>query len=208
VSRSVPLVIRLDLLNPNIPAATSGADPIGRLHERTAMITLTRRQARGLRGVFRRHHLGIGHKGIIPPLVFRAEQTRLRVHHAYRALAVEHVEDGVYRPHEAIALPLDALADIEGRDDSPITLECVAPDRTVVRWEDRGIPQTRDCTVLPLDRLGPFPEPPATFATNPATLLDALAEAARTATDGSTRYALECLQLRGTPREIVATDGH
>jgi hypothetical protein len=41
------------------------------------MITITRRQARRLRGVFRRSVLGIAHRGIIPPLVLRAEGTKL-----------------------------------------------------------------------------------------------------------------------------------
>ena len=37
------------------------------------MITITRRQARRLRAVFRRHPLGITHKGPVPTLVFRAD---------------------------------------------------------------------------------------------------------------------------------------
>ena len=37
------------------------------------MITITRRQARRLRGLFRRSALGIGHRGPVPPLVFHAE---------------------------------------------------------------------------------------------------------------------------------------
>jgi hypothetical protein len=172
------------------------------------MITITRCQVRGLRAIFRRHVLGISHRGSIPPLVFRAENTQLRAQYRYAALAIEHVEDGNFRPTETIALPLDALSDIEGRDDTPVIVEAIQPDATVVRWQDHGIPQTREYTVPTLESLAAFPEPPEKFETAPAELLDALAEAARTCPESSTRYTLECIQLRGNTREIVATDGH
>ena len=133
-----------------------------------AMITLTRRQARRLRGVFRRSVLGIAHRGPIPPLVLRAEGSQLRAQYRYAGLAVEHVEPARPGPAEAIALPLDALADLEGRDDSPVVLEAVAPDRTVVRWADRGIPQAREYAVPALETLAPFPEPPPVVVRGPA----------------------------------------
>src|SRR3954453_6570978 len=105
-----------------------------RSKETTIMITLTRRQARRLRGVFRRSVLGIAHKGrAVPPLVFHAGGTQLRAHHRYQGLAVEHVEPGEFPPERTIALPLDALADFEGRDESPVALEAASPERTVAR---------------------------------------------------------------------------
>src|SRR5450631_2045788 len=171
------------------------------------MITITRRQARRLRGIFRRSVMGIGHRGPVPPLVLRAGGAQLRAQHRYAALAVEHVEPGTSRPHEAVALPLEALADIEGRDDSPVVLEAVATDRALVRWQDHGVPLVREYTVTPLDALAPFPEAPPSWAELPGDLLDALAEAAATGSDDSTRYALNCIQLRGDTREVVATDG-
>ena len=172
------------------------------------MITISRRQARRLRGLFRRSVLGIGQRGpTIPPLVFRAEGSQLRAQHRYNGLAVKHSEPGVFGPQEAIALPLDALADVEGKDDSPVVLEAVAPDRTVVRWEDRGIPQCREYAVTPPEALAAFPEPPRSWTDLPGAVLDALAEATATGSDDSTRYALNCLQLGGASRQVVATDG-
>ena len=82
-------------------------------------------------------------------------------------LAVECLLPGTDRPEASIALPLDALADFEGRDDTPVVLEAAAPGRTVVRWEDRGIPQTREYAVPELAGLPPFPEPPADFEACP-----------------------------------------
>jgi len=172
------------------------------------MITITRRQARRLRAVFRRHALGITHKGLVPPLVFRADpDTGLRVRHHQAALAVEHTLTGLYVTDEAVALPLDALADFEGRDGSPVVLEAVGPGRTVARWEDRGIPRSKEYTAPDPAGLPPFPGQPASFEACPGGLLDALAEASATTDEGSTRYALDCIQLKGATGEVVATDG-
>jgi hypothetical protein len=171
------------------------------------MITITRRQARRLRGVFRRCALGITHRGMIPPLVLRAEGTLLRAHYRYAALAVEHVEPGSYAPNEAIARPLDALADFEGRAETPVVLEAAAPDRTVVRWDDRGIPQSREYHIPQLDKEGDLPELPRSWKDIPGALLDALAEAGKTGEDGSKRYALDCIRLRGTGHDVGASDG-
>jgi hypothetical protein len=172
------------------------------------MITITRRQARRLRGVFR-HTLGIGHRGPVPPLVLRADGVQLRAQHRYAALAVEYAEPGDSRPHEALALPLEALADVAGRDNSPVALEAAAPGRTVARWEDRGIPRACEYLVPTIGSLAPFPTPPAELVPADAGLLAALAEAAATAADATARYALDCILLRaaGEAHEVVATDG-
>ena len=172
------------------------------------MITLTRNQVRRLRVAFRRSALGINHRGIVSPLVLRAEGAQLRAQYRYRDLAVDHVEPGSYRPAISIAIPLDALADFEGPAESPVVLESVAPDRTVVRWDDRGIPQSREYDVItPVDRLEPMPALPATWASNPGELLEALAEATETGIPDSPRYSLDCIQLQGTRGKLVATDG-
>jgi hypothetical protein len=171
------------------------------------MITLTRSQVRRLRSVFRRSALGITHRGIIPPLVLRADGAQLRAHYRYRDLAVEHVEPGHDRPAATVTIPLDALADFEGPADTPVVLEPLAPDRTVVRWQDRGIPQSREYDVISAERTGEMPGLPTSWTSNPPELLSALADATETSTPDSKRYALECLQLQGSRNRIVATDG-
>jgi hypothetical protein len=172
------------------------------------VITLTRSQVKRLRHVFRRSTLGITHRGIISELVLRAEGAQLRAQHRYRDLAVEHVEPGSNRPAASIAIPLDALADFEGSADSPVVLESPAPDRTVVRWDDRGIPQSREYHIVtPVERLEPMPALPSTWASSPGELLDALAETVEVSTPDSARYALECLQLQGNEGKVLATDG-
>ena len=61
---------------------------------------------------------------------------------------------------------------------------------------------------MPFGQLEPFPETPAAWTSISADVLTALAEAAATCTEDSARYALDCIQLRGTVHKIVATDGH
>src|SRR4051812_16220525 len=107
------------------------------------MITVTRRQARRLRGVFRRSVLGIAHRGPVPPITLTIEGGQLCARHRYGALAVEHAEAVAAPSSGAIALPLDALADLEGKDDAVVSLEA-ADDRTVARWTERGIPRSRE----------------------------------------------------------------
>ena len=170
------------------------------------MITLTRRQARGLRGVFRRSTLGIAHRGPIPPLVLAVEAGQLCARHRYAHLAVEHAVASAWPSTGSVALPLEALADLEGRDEATVALEALAPDRTVARWSDRGIPQAREYPVTPIGTAA-FPEPPRSWSEAPLGLLDALAEATATAAEDDSRYALSCLMLRGTAGSIAATDG-
>jgi hypothetical protein len=171
------------------------------------MITLTRSQVRRLRVAFRRSALGITHRGIIPPLVFRSDGAQLRAQYRYGGLAVEHAGPASDQSATTVTIPLDALADFEGPADTPVTFEATAPDRTAIRWLDRGIPQSREYDVISFDRAGEMPALPGSWTSSPPELLTALAEAADTSTSDSARYSLECLQLQGSRSQIVATDG-
>jgi hypothetical protein len=171
------------------------------------LITITRHTARRLRAVFRRSVLGITHEGPIPPLVLHAEARQLRAQYRYGHLAVEYVEPGGPRQLDSVPIPLEALADVEGRDESPVEIESLQTDRIIVRWRDRGIPRSREYQVAPFGRMAAFPATPSDWSTIPAGLLDALAEATELCTDDTARYALDCIQLKGTQGKVVATDG-
>src|SRR5262249_34897184 len=84
-----------------------------------ALITITRHQARLLRSVFRRGTLGIRHKKTTPLLVLHAEGPHLRARFQHGGLAVEFSESRADGPLDSIPVPLDVLAEIEGRDDTP-----------------------------------------------------------------------------------------
>ena len=172
------------------------------------MITITRSKAKTLRSILRRVTLGIRHKSSVPQLVLSAEGTYLRAQYLYDSLAVEYAEPGHYQPIDSIPVPLDGLGEIEGRDDSPVVFEAAEPDKTVISWQDHGIPQVRECPVTPFGNLAPFPETPTAWTQASADLITALAEASDICTDESRRYALNCIQLRGTVHKMIATDGH
>jgi hypothetical protein len=179
------------------------------IQEHHTMISITRRDARRLRAVFRRHPLGIAPRAVIPPLLLSAdpdEGLRIRFHHA--SLAVECVVHGRQTPGESVLLPLDALAEVEGRDDSPVIVESIDTDNVLARWEDKGIPRRRSYTVLTTGSPREFPELPPHFESCRAELLDALAEASSTTADSNVGYALNCIELRGNTHQVAATDGH
>jgi hypothetical protein len=171
------------------------------------LITITRHAARRLRAMFRRSVLGITHRGAIPPLVLHAEGQQLRAQYRYHGLAIEYVEADGHRLLDSIPVPLGALADIESRDETRVVLEAAEPDKTVIRWQDHGIPQTREYPVTPFGKIAPFPETPTAWTDISGDVLEALEEASRICTDDTNRYALDCIQLRGTVHWIVASDG-
>jgi hypothetical protein len=172
------------------------------------VITVTRNQVRRFRSVFRRSVLGVAHKGPIAAIVFQADGPILRTRFQYRDLAVEHVEESTSSSSEWVALPVDVLADFEGAADSAVTLDTIGLNRSIVCWQDHGIPQVREYDVPPTDRNAVMPKLPAMWVSNPPDLLTALAEATETSTDDAARYALYCIQLQGSGNQVIATDGH
>ena len=173
------------------------------------MITLLRRQAHALRAVLRRSVLGIAHRGPSP----RSSSPPATANYA-RDIGTPTWRSSTRArsPGPRRARPpcrWTPLAEVEGRDDSILALDPVAPDRTVVRWSDRGIPKVHEYTVPTMETIGPFPDVPGTWSEVPADLIAALAEATATSADDDTRYALSCLLLKAgrDGHEVVATDG-
>ncbi len=194
------------------PALTSKLPPRNsRPSQETTMITIARCEARRLRAVLRRSALGIAHRGPLPPITFAIEGDQLRARHRYGHLAVEHSSRCRWPSEGSVALPLDALADIEGKSDAIVALDPVAPGRVVARWTERGLPQVREYAVPEADLASPVIEPPAAWSETSAELIAALAGASETAADDDARYALGCILLRPGPRgeghQAVATDG-
>jgi hypothetical protein len=141
----------------------------------------------------------------VPLVEFRADARGLCVRVARGEVAVEYRQPGTYRP-ASVTLPIDALATVEGRDEGPVILEAGDAGRTVARWEDGGIPQVMAFAVPDNAKRLTFPESPGTFVANPPALLAALAEAARSAADAETRYAMHRLLIRGKQGDVVGTD--
>jgi hypothetical protein len=172
------------------------------------MISFTRRDVRRLRAVFRRHALGIAPRAAIPPLLLANDPDaglRISFHHA--SLAVECLVAGRPSQRESVLLPLDALADVEGSDDSPVNVEPADSDNVLVRWADTGIPRRRTYPVPTTGSAREFPASPPCFESCAFGIVDALATANSTAAEVSTRYSLNCIELRGDTQQVAATDG-
>jgi len=103
------------------------------------------------------------------------------------------------------AVRLEQLAACEAKSSEPVSFEASA-DSVAIQWLDRGIPQQAFCP-RPTEELPTFPMKPARVWTTDAGLLRALAAANEITNSESSRYALDCLTLRGEPGSIAATDG-
>ena len=70
---------------------------------------------------------------------------------------MEYVEPGAPRQLDSVTLPLEALADFEGRDENPVVLESAGPGMVVARWQDRDIPRSREYPATPFGTIAPVP---------------------------------------------------
>jgi hypothetical protein len=118
-------------------------------------------------------------------------------------VAIEHLSTGQFTPTD-VTMPLQLFADCEAKNDAQVTIGIEDSRRVVATWDDRGVPQHRDYDVP--ETVPELPALPSEWASNGPHLLAALREAKATAEESSTRFALECLQLKGSTGTIAATD--
>lgn len=165
------------------------------------MISIPRCLARDLRAVFRR--ISPGRSGPHPVVELISGRDGLRVRSLADEVAAEYRRPGPL-PEVRLAVPLDALADCAGRDDSLVTFRSSSAGRVEVRWTQGGVPHVREYDAPAT--VPEFPAPPDAFADNPPGLLTALDHAAQVVPRESVRFALQRVQLRGDG-EVVASDG-
>lgn len=165
---------------------------------------IRRSLARQLRAVFRRL---VHRHSPAPPLVsFDANADGLRVRIHRTEIAAEYRLAGSF-PVETLCLPLEALADFEGRADTPVRLQSGLEGATVVSWQDGAVPRSKEYTAVDPAELGAFPGEPEQTSANGPQLWKALGEASACASDEAVRFATDKLQLRGAAGEVIATDG-
>ena len=146
--------------------------------------------------VLRRRFLDIPRWVPLPPLTFRVDpHAGLRVRFRRGPLAIECLLPGPPRPPQTLLLPFDALKILEGRDDSPVTLERDGPQRTLASWID-FIAMRRSYEVPRL--VPPFPRIPAEMHDAPGELLIDLCDDSSWA--GWVRF-------EAATREVVTLDG-
>jgi hypothetical protein len=130
-------------------------------------------------------------------LVLRAQSTHV---------AVEYDLPGKFGP-EQLAISLDALERIEGKDDSLVSLDAASSDKVVARWTDGGIPQLAEFDLVDPKTLPQFPSRPDSWASQGPELLHALCDASQSADASPVKYALHMIQLQGKTGSVVGTDG-
>jgi hypothetical protein len=167
------------------------------------LFTITRRQVLQLKAVLRR---AFGTRGPGPAVSFTAAAGMLNVKASSADIAVEYRTPHEQQAEETLWLPFQFLADCEGKKDEPVHIEATGKGRVTAQWCDGSVPQIVRYNAEPPADAAKFPAWPPTFAENPPRLLQALVDAGETCDPDSVRYALACLQLRGQPGSIEATD--
>jgi len=165
------------------------------------LITIPRSTLKRLRVVFRRV-LGVTARNTAQSVTFRQYDGSVQI-----AVIGQDVAITYQHPHAAtfdsFAVSLDLLKRCEGTKDEPVTL-IRHGDEIVAEWTDAGIPQVARFNALEPQVLPPMP---VAMQANGPELMSALRDAVETADRESTRYALNCLRLRGLDGQIAATDG-
>lgn len=170
------------------------------------MIAVPRSLARRFRAVLRRSILAVGPRDPPPAVRLRAGPDGL-------TLAADHPECAVvcHAPgrfnQECLAFPAKVLQEVEGRDDSLVSLESVKFGRGKASWSEGGVPRGVEFATVVPDSLDPLPEMPGEFVPMRPGFLGAFADAAQTAARDSARYALSRVLLRGQAGELIASDG-
>ena len=170
------------------------------------MYVFTRAQIRLFRAILRRSKISKQSAGIAPRLVVAASGDRYALRAISESVAVE-LSVPATCLSGTIVLPLDVLQVCEGHSEDPVTIRQTANDRVSVEWIDQRIPQVREYDPLLGDDQSSFPAKPEELSTNQSSIWSALRDAVGSAEKARTRYALDCLQLRGQTGQIVATDG-
>ena len=167
------------------------------------MLTITRRQAQQLRAVLRRTFGNF--RGPGPAVRITASAGTLSARAMFGDAAVEYRIPGQHMA-ETLWLPLQCLADCEGKKDDPVELAAAGKGRVSAQWRDGSVPQLVQYDSPEPPAAHKFPVLPATFTENPPGILQALADAGESCDPDSTRFALGHIQLRHDGA-ISATDG-
>jgi len=164
------------------------------------LITLSRSHLKRLRRVFSRC-LGASRAAQVP-VQFCAAAGQLSIAVQDHEVAATYCLP-MEAPERSFAVPLELFKRCEGTKDEPVTLE-LADGQAIARWTDASIPQVAQFELLEPTDLPPLP---TRMVVGGADFLAAMQAACETTDPDSVRYALGCVQLRGSDGHIAATDG-
>ncbi len=169
---------------------------------------ISRSLVRQFRRVLRRAGIKSTPRNTGPRVRFQTGLQGLSIR-AYSAItAIEYRQPGEM-PVSVFDIPLALLAECEAKDSSLVTSETSTGGQTTLTWSSRGVQQVRTLeAAVTTTNDWEFPPSPEAFVQNPPGVFKALAAAADICACESSRYALNCVQLRGAAGRISATDGH
>ena len=170
------------------------------------MITISRLLAKQIRSVVRRA-LQLSASQADQVVWLHADNTGLRLRAQNQHATIEYHLPGE-GPAGSVAITMEALAACEGaKADQFVRIERPSEGLTVLRWDDRAVPQSLQVDASKI-RADASPIQPETWTTNAPNLLGALADAMRIVPAEATRHSLNCVHLRPGGGRIAATDSH
>ena len=112
-------------------------------------------------------------------------RARAKLYNEQLELTVEHVAPCPRADSGAVAIPIEALADFEGRDETPVAVDQAGPRTVRARWADRGVPASRKYEAGDVGALPVFPAAPESWHESSPAVAEASASASRSADDAS-----------------------
>ena len=156
------------------------------------MFTITRSTARDLRAVFRRLCPGRFGQQLVVELTTGRDGLTARCQ--TDEVAAEFRQPGS-TAEGRILVPLEALTDCAGKDDSAVAFRPDGSGKVEVRWTHAGVPHALEYDAP--KKCPEFPASPDRFTPNGPGLLTALEHAAQTVSKDGSRFATQRIQLRG-----------
>lgn len=166
------------------------------------MITLTRAHVRSLRRLLR----AAFRRTPAIPVTFlpTPEGLVVRAHDGQVALEKRLAEGSA--TGESLTISLAALADCEGKQPDPVTIQAAA-EMATFEWTEAGICQRTTHPLVAAPDGFPSPAPTTEWAPQGPAFLAALRAASATTDVLASRYALGCLRVHGRQGSVAATDG-
>ena len=170
------------------------------------MIQLSRNVLRTIRRKFR-HALGVTSSKRAPAITLRLTSGQLLIQSVSDNVAIEFrtpYDVSTTASECCLTVPQHVLRQCEGRGSDLVSF-VRRDDQIIAQWVDDGIPQTVSFTASdPVE----MPQTPHEYFPIEQRFLSAMAEACKTTLKESTRFALDCVQLRGQEGQIHASDSY
>jgi hypothetical protein len=138
--------------------------------------------------------------------LLNADSDGLVIRSATNQSAVEY-HDSTSLPKCTLQAPLEMFKTVGSSKNELVTLTAIADEKIQANWQDGAVPRTGTWSSRTERSTYDFPTAPKSYVENPPNFLHAIQEALATTDANPTRFALNCLRLRGSDGSVAATDG-